>query len=100
MLLAGALKRSIQQYCEVKRDAYNILLVPCGCCDDVDMGEPISIMWTTANPSETTPPASTNMNHIVALLPNRGNYNNIPSNSFRIPQFASQSVMYEQLLNS
>lgn len=65
LLLAGALKRPIQQFSELQRDAYNLLMMPCGCCDNANIGEPISLMWTSMLPMGI-------MNHIIPLLPMKG----------------------------
>ena len=60
ILVAGALECPIQQHCEVPRDAYDILLMPCGCCEHVK--DPIHLMWIAFE--EGGP-----MNHFVPLLP-------------------------------
>lgn len=59
LLVAGATECSIQQHCESERDGYNTLIIPCPCSKPKST---INIMWVRAT-------GSTELNHIIPLLP-------------------------------
>ena len=63
-MLAGATGCSIQQHCEVYRDAYDTVVCPCPCSTSAPKSTKIHIMWVKSNANSSV------MNHIIPLLPN------------------------------